>query len=50
LEKTCKLLSGSIEKPTNILVRKIIFMAKTLYRDVGTNDEADFTMYCNKIA
>lgn len=35
--KSCKLLSGSIEKPTNILVRTVIFMAKTSYRDVGTN-------------
>jgi len=47
---SCKLLSGSIEKPTDILVRTLIFMAKTSYRDAGTyravrtNDEAEFTM------
>lgn len=47
---SCKLLSGSIQKPTNILVRTLNFMTKTSYRDVGTyrtvrtNDEAEFTM------
>jgi hypothetical protein len=47
---SCELFSGSIEKPTNIVVRTLIFMAKTSYRDVvtyravGTNNEAEFTM------
>jgi hypothetical protein len=47
---SCKLLSGSIEKPTNILVRTLIFMAKASYSDVGTyravgtNNETEFTM------
>ena len=51
---SCKLLSGSIEKNTNNLVKTLIFMAKTSYRvagtcrAVGTNDEAEFTIQCNK--
>jgi len=53
---SCKLLSGMIQKPTNILVRTLIFMAKTSYRDVGTsravgtNNEAEFITKCNKTA
>ena len=41
---SCKLLSSSIEKPTNIPIRTLIFKAKTSYRDVGTNNEAELTM------
>jgi len=41
---SCKLLSGSINKTTNIFKAKTSYRVVGTYRAVGTNDEAEFTM------